>query len=254
MFNGRTVFITGGATGIGQEIVFRFAAEGARIVSLDWDERANQSTAEDVRARGGFCTALTGDVSSALDVQRAFAAAGAVDILVNNAAFLQGDGFLHEISEETWDKTLAACLKSVFLCTKAALPGMIEKRSGVIINMSSVNALTGIHLAAYTAAKGGMISLTRLLTAQYGRFGIRFNTICPGTILTESSRVYYDAHPGMDRDLKTLYPAGQFGTPGDIASAVLFLASDRAAFINGATISIDGGLSVVHQLPSISQS
>jgi 3-oxoacyl-[acyl-carrier protein] reductase len=130
---------------------------------------------------------------------------------------------------------------------------MVEKRAGAIVNISSVNALTGIHLAAYTAAKGGIISLTRVLAAQYGRCGVRINTICPGTILSESSRLHYDAHPEVTADLRALYPAGTFGSTADIASAVLFLVSDQASFINGVTLAIDGGLSAVHPLPSLFQ-
>jgi NAD(P)-dependent dehydrogenase (short-subunit alcohol dehydrogenase family) len=164
-----------------------------------------------------------------------------VDILVN------------DLSEEVWNRTLAVCLKSVFLCSKAALKGMVGRRAGVIINISSVNALTGIHLAAYTAAKGGNISLTRVLATQYGGFGVRINTICPGTILSESSRLYYEANPEIAAGLAALYPARKFGTTSHIVSAALFLASDEATFINGTAFALDRGLSAVHQLPAISK-
>src|SRR6478609_7110330 len=238
VLSGKTAVVTGGAAGIGQEIVRRLAAEGARVISMDWTETSEASS--------GVCESVHGDVSSAADVKRVFDAAGRVDILVNNAAFSKGDGFLLELSEEVWDRTLSICLKGVFLCSQAALSTMVERRSGAIVNISSVNALTGIHLAAYTAAKGGIISLTRVLAAQYGRDGVRINTICPGTILSESSRVHYDANPEITADLKSLYPAGAFGSTSDIASAVLFLVSDQSSFINGATLTVDGGLSAVH--------
>ncbi|HZQ55226.1 MAG TPA: SDR family oxidoreductase [Bryobacteraceae bacterium] len=240
---GKTALVTGGAAGIGREIVYRFAEEGARVISVDWNAAENEKTASNASYQ-----AVTADVSSPADVARAFEIAGPVDILVNNAAFSQGDGFLLDISEEVWDKTLAVCLKSVFLCSKTALKGMVERRAGVIINISSVNALTGIHLAAYTAAKGGIISLTRVLAAQYGGLGLRINTICPGTILSESSRAYYEAHPEIASGLASLYPARKFGTTTDIASAALFLASDEATFINGTVLTVDGGLSAVHQI------
>ena len=238
LLTGKTAVVTGGAAGIGQEIVRLLSTEGARVISMDWDSSTE----------GG------GDVSNANDVKRVFDAAGPVDILVNNAAFSKGDGLLLDVSEEVWDRTLAICLKGVFLCSKAALSSMVARRSGAIVNISSVNALTGIHLAAYTAAKGGIISLTRVLAAQYGRYGVRINTICPGTILSESSRVHYDANPEIARDLKSLYPAGAFGSTTDIAAAVLFLVSEQASFINGAIIPIDGGLTAVHQLPSVFKS
>jgi NAD(P)-dependent dehydrogenase (short-subunit alcohol dehydrogenase family) len=250
LLNGKTALVTGGAAGIGQEIVRRLAQEGARVISVDVNDAANQQTAAEVCASGGECIGVQGDVSIQGDVDRAFAIAGRVDILVNNAAYWQGDGFLVEIAEDAWDKILAGSLKSVYLCSKAALPSMIERTSGSIVNISSVNALAGIHLAAYTAAKGGIISLTRVLAAQYGRFGIRVNTICPGTILSESSRIYYEEHPDIAADLQALYPAGKFGTTSDVASAVLFLASDQASFVNGASIPVDGGLSAVRQVRS----
>lgn len=246
----KTALVTGGAAGIGQEIVRRLAREGARVFSVDVNGEANRETAAEVCAEGGECIAVQGDVSLESNVERAFEVSGAVDILVNNAAYWQGDGFLLDISEDAWDKILAGSLKSVYLCSKAALPSMMERKSGAIINISSVNALTGIHLAAYTAAKGGILSLTRVLAAQYGGYGIRINTICPGTILSESSRIYYEEHPDVTADLKALYPAGAFGSTSDIASAVLFLASDQASFVNGVSIPIDGGLSAVRQLRS----
>ena len=139
---------------------------------------------------------------------------------MNNAAFSKGDGFLLEITEEALDRTLGVCLKGVLLCSQAALRSMTRNRRGCIINISSVNAMTGIHLAAYTAAKGGVISLTRALAAQYGGFGIRVNTISPGTILSESSRMHYEMNPEVNADLLALYRNGRFGSTQDIAAAV----------------------------------
>jgi len=204
VLSGKTAVVTGGSAGIGQEIVRRLASEGARVISMDWAEPSKELS--------GVCESVHGDVSSAADVKRVFDAAGPVDILVNNAAFSKGDGFLLDLSEEIWDRTLSVCLKSVFLCSQAALSTMVERRSGAIVNISSVNALTGIHLAAYTAAKGGIISLTRVLAAQYGRHGVRINTICPGTILSESSRIHYDAHPEITLEGVLTQPPPRIGT------------------------------------------
>jgi NAD(P)-dependent dehydrogenase (short-subunit alcohol dehydrogenase family) len=250
-FSGKTALVTGGAAGIGQEIVRRLAAAGARVVSVDWNGAANEETAAGVRASGGRCEAIAGDVSRAEDVQRAFDAAGPVDILVNNAASVEGDGALLDLPEENWDRVLAICLKSVYLCSRAALASMVERRSGVIINISSVNALAGIHFSAYTAAKGGILSLTRLLAAHYSAQGVRVNAICPGTILSESSRLAYEQKPELAAELLALYPARKFGAPEDIAAAVVFLASEEAAFINGAMIPIDGALTAARQIPSL---
>jgi len=250
----KTMLITGGGNGIGREIAVRFGTEGARIVSLDTDEAGNAQTASLIGELGGECDLVPGDVSVAADAERAFHVAGRVDILINNAAIVSGDGFLHKVTEQDWDHVVDVCLKGVFLCCRQALRRMMEQRSGVIINMSSVNALTGIHLAAYTAAKGGMLSLTRLLAYQYGQFGIRINAICPGTILTESTRQHYAEHPETEAELRTLYPADTFGTPADIAECALYLCSDQAGFINGSVIVIDGGLVAGHRIPSLFKS
>jgi NAD(P)-dependent dehydrogenase (short-subunit alcohol dehydrogenase family) len=225
---GKTALITGGAHGIGREICIRFAAEGARVVSLDIDGADHA------------------DVSNAADVARVFEQAGPVDILVNNAATWQGDGILDEVSEQDWDRIVAVCLKGVYLCSREAVRSMKPRGSGAIINIASVNALTGIHLAAYTAAKGGVVSLTRLMAQQYGAFGIRVNAICPGTILTDSTREHFEENPEQAAALRKLYPAGSFGAPADVAAAALYLAT--ASFVNGSVLVLDGGLTAVHRI------
>jgi NAD(P)-dependent dehydrogenase (short-subunit alcohol dehydrogenase family) len=244
----RRALITGTATGIGREIAQRFSAEGAQVIAVDWHDEGNQQTANLIRSRGGTCVALKADVSSEADVVSAFHQAGPIDILVNNAASAQGDGRIAELSADAWDTVLAICLRSVFLCTREALKSMIPRAGGSIINLSSVNALTGINLAAYTAAKGGILSLTRLTAAHYAANGIRANAICPGTILSESSALFYGQRPEIEADLLALYPGGAFGRMSDVASCALFLASDESAFINGATIPVDGGLSATRPL------
>jgi 3-oxoacyl-[acyl-carrier protein] reductase len=128
---------------------------------------------------------------------------------------------------------------------------MMARRQGVVINISSVNALAGIHLAAYSAAKGGVLSLTRVMAMQYASYGIRTNAICPGTIMTESSRRYYDEHHTSEAELLSLYPGGSFGTPEDVAHCALYLASDESRFMNGSIVVLDGGMSAVQRIPSM---
>jgi 3-oxoacyl-[acyl-carrier protein] reductase len=246
--SGKNVLITGTAQGIGRAIAIRFVKEGARVTGLDVDSGSNAETAT---LAGERFTAVTGDVASNADVAAAVGQCGPVDILINNAATVLGDGLLHQVTEQVWDRVSEVCLKSVFLCTRAVLPGMIKRRTGVIISMSSVNALTGIHLAAYTAAKGGIVSLTRLLAQQYGGYGIRANAICPGTIGTETSLAVYEAAPQLRDELYAMYPAGRFGVPEDIADCALWLAGESSRFVNGTAIVVDGGMSAVHRLPSV---
>lgn len=247
----KTAFITGSGNGIGREIALIFSLNGARIISMDIDGDANQETARMVRERGGECECVEGDTSVAADVEHAFGTAGDVDILVNNAAAWSGDGWLHEVSEADWDRVVAVCLKGVYLCTRAALKSMMARKAGSIVNISSVNAITGIHLAAYIAAKGGINSLTRLLALQYAPYGIRVNAICPGTIVTESTRRHYDQHPEDEAELHSLYPGKCFGKPADIAQCALYIASDQAKFMNGSIVVVDGALSSTRQIPSL---
>ncbi len=247
----KTAFVTGGANGIGREIALTFSRHGARIISLDINAAANRETARLIREGNGHCECVEGDVSVAADVERAFGVAGDVDILVNNAAAWSGDGWLHEVAETDWDRIINVCLRGLYLCCRTALKSMMARRAGSIVNISSVNALTGIHLAAYTAAKGGIISLTKLLALQYGPFGIRVNAICPGTIVTDSTRRHYDEHPEAEAELLSLYPGKRFGEPSDVAMCALYMASDHAKFMNGSVVVVDGAMSSVHHIPSL---
>lgn len=251
MLSGKQALVTGAGSGIGREMAVRFAAEGADIVAVDVDECGNDETATRIRQAGGRCEPITADVSAASQVHTALAGAGDLDIVVNNTAIWTGDGLLHEVSEEAWDRIAAVTLKSVYLVCREALRGMMARRKGSIINIGSINALTGIHLAAYTAAKGGMISLTRLMALQYGRYGIRTNAICPGTILSDSSAAFYAEHPALEAELRQLVPSGTLGRPGDVVECALFLASDRSRFVNGAVLVADGGASAAHRLMSL---
>jgi 3-oxoacyl-[acyl-carrier protein] reductase len=247
-FTGKRVLITGSAAGIGRAMALRFTTFGARVAGLDIDPAANRETAE---LTGESFLAVTGDAASLTDARHAVETLGGVDVLINNAGSFAGDGALHEVSEDAWDRTIEVCLKSMYACTRAVLPGMMAQRAGVIVSISSVNALSGIHLSAYSAAKGGMISLSRLLAAHYGGLGIRSNVICPGTIATEAFQSAWEKNPNLSRELEALYPAGRFGAPEDVASCACWLASDEARFVNGATLVVDGGMSAVHRLLSI---
>jgi NAD(P)-dependent dehydrogenase (short-subunit alcohol dehydrogenase family) len=241
----RVALVTGGGSGIGQAIAQHFAAAGARVVVADLDQQRAETTVRLIEEAGGAALAVAADVADATAVAKMGARAeevyGAVDILVNNAAIAEGDDIL-TLAEETWERNLAVVLKSVFLCSKILLPGMIARRHGAIVNISSVNGLTGLGEEAYSAAKAGVINLTRNMAVKYGRYGVRANVICPGTVQTPIWEAVRQKDPAVFDKLARWYPLGRVGLPEDVAKAALFLASDDAAWITGATLVVDGGL------------
>ena len=243
--DGNVALVTGGGSGIGRAIAERFAGEGARVVVADLNLPRAEETAGRIANAGGESLAVEADVASAAAVAtlvaRAEAAYGAVDILVNNAAAVAGDDLL-TIDEATWDWNLAVVLKSAFLCARAVLPGMVARRRGVIVNVASVNGLSGFGEEAYSAAKAGMINLTRNLAIKYGRHGVRANVVCPGTVRTPIWGKRLAQRPGIFDELAAWYPLGRVGEPDDVAHAALFLASEEAAWITGAVLPVDGGL------------
>ncbi len=227
--------VTGAGSGIGRAIAGRFGAEGARVIVADIDaasaERAAgeiagaRAAAVDVTDRGGVRALLVGEP---------------VDVLVNNAGG-STDVPLDDLGEDQWDRDVDLCLKGTFLCTQAVLPAM-RRRGGAIVNVASVNALADFGNEAYSAAKAGILALTRSVAVRYGPDGVRCNAVAPGTVRTASWDERERTDPGRLDRLGGWYPLGRVGAPDDIASAVLFLASDEAAWITGATLPVDGGL------------
>ena len=241
----RVALVTGGGSGIGQAIAQHFAGAGARVVVADLDATRAQATVRLIEEAGGVALAVAADVADATAVTamgaRAEESYGRVDILVNNAAIAEGDDIL-TLTEETWEHNLAVVLKSVFLCSKVFLPGMIARHYVAIVNIASVNGLTGLGEEAYSAAKAGVVNLTRNLAVKYGRYGVRANVICPGTVQTPIWEAVRQKDPAVFDKLARWYPLGRVGKPADVAKAALFLASDDAAWITGATLVVDGGL------------
>ena len=244
-FQSQVAIITGSGSGLGRVLAHRFAAEGAAVVVADVVGQRASTVADEISGVGGSSLAQTADVTNAADVEAMVGAAretfGSVNILVNNAAKATDTDFL-DVSEEAWDEEVAIALKGSFLCSQAVLADMTEHRSGVILNISSVNALAYFGNEAYSAAKAGILSLTRSLAVRYGPFGVRVNAIAPGTLRTPAWEQRRQKDPDVFDRVAKWYPLGRVGEPEDVAGAALFLASDEAAWISGTVLPVDGGL------------
>jgi NAD(P)-dependent dehydrogenase (short-subunit alcohol dehydrogenase family) len=254
-FEGNVAVVTGGGSGIGRAIAQALASEGARVAIVDRDpEKAGRVTSE-IAAAGGTAMASEADVADASAIEAAVLACteafGPVDLLVNNASEGKGDGIL-EIDEQTWDRDFAVALRGAFLFSKAVLPGMIQRGSGVILNVGSVNGLLALGQEAYSAAKAGLVSLTQNLAVRYGPSGIRANAIAPATVRTPAWEARLKQDPGIFERLEKWYPLGRVGEPEDVAKAALFLASDDASWISGIVLIVDGGL-LAGSLPMASE-
>jgi NAD(P)-dependent dehydrogenase (short-subunit alcohol dehydrogenase family) len=252
-FDGRAVLVTGGALGIGKGIVEAFTRAGAMVAVADVDAAAARTLVEVLRTQGANAIATIGDVSSAADAERIVAetgeAFGRLDVLVNNAGIQPMDWYfpVDEMPEEVWDRIIGVNLKGAFLMSKYAIPRIRGTGPGCIVNMASVQGLQSMpRVPAYAASKGGLLSLTRNMALEYAPEGIRVVAICPGTIDSELVRTAARAEGGdLDATLRrfgAFHPLGRLGRPEDVAEAVLFLASDRASFITGEFLSVDGGL------------
>jgi NAD(P)-dependent dehydrogenase (short-subunit alcohol dehydrogenase family) len=244
-FKGKVVAITGAAGGIGQSLCRHFGAEGASIAAIDKSASLGGFMAE--LAVAGIKTAhAVADIGDMKAVAAAFAelaqALGPIDILVNNAGFSDHHTFA-KTDPAGWQNDVNGNLNGAYYCAHAVLDGMKENGGGSIIAVGSVNGLAALGDPAYSAAKAGMISLTRSLALEYGRFGIRSNIVLPGTVRTPLWERRAAKDPSVLETLRKWYPLGRIVDPVDVARAVAFLASDAAAAITGAALPVDCGLS-----------
>jgi 2-hydroxycyclohexanecarboxyl-CoA dehydrogenase len=236
--------VTGAGRGIGRAIAERLAAEGTKVAVLDIDEATARTTAEAVGGAG-----IRMDVTDGASVRAAVAESerrlGPVTILVNNAGWDKAEPFVKS-SEETWDKVLAINLKGPIRMTRAVLDGMIERRRGRIVTVSSDAGRVGSSgEAVYSAAKAGVIGFSKTLARELARYSINVNVVCPGPTNTQLLRDVAPENPKLIEALKRAVPFGRIGEPDEIAAAVAFLASDDAGFITGQTLSVSGGLTMV---------
>jgi len=245
----KNTLVTGAGVGIGRAIALKFAREGARVLVVDLNEAAAEETCALISEMGGQGQVFIADVSDEDRVQsmvaHAVEAFGSLDIACNSAAVSRGSGPIHEFSRKVFDQTLELCLTNTFLCMKYEIEAMLAAGGGSIVNISSNASLKGQpYNTAYAAAKSGVNLLTKSSAAEYVHKGIRINAVSPGVIRTPGVERYFEEQPKIAEGLKQAALMRRLGEPEEIAEAVSFLASDRASFITGQLLSVDGGSSV----------
>ncbi|HHW40854.1 MAG TPA: glucose 1-dehydrogenase [Syntrophomonadaceae bacterium] len=239
----KVAVITGAGSGIGRATAILFAKEGARVVVSDYKEDTARATLDDILKNGSDGIAVKADVSKEAEVQHlmeeAFQHYGRLNVLISNAGIGEVSP-VEELSEEAWYRTIDINLKGVFLCAKHAIPHMRKSGGGSIVNNASILGHVGFPgTAAYNAAKGGIITLTKNMALDYAKDKIRVNAVCPGFIRTPMVEEG-DVKDQLDY-LVTLHPLGRLGEPMEVAYGMLFLASDESSFITGSSLMVDGG-------------
>ena len=237
---GRTALITGAATGIGRATALLFARAGARVVVNHWRQADEaQALVAQILAAGGDALAHEADVSDAAAVQAMADAAGAVDVLVNNAGIIREKAFL-DTTEADWDRMMAVDLKAVFLVCRAVIPGMLSKGSGAIVNIASDLGILGRErYVPYCAAKAGVIGLTKSLAREFAPQHIRVNAIAPGPVATAMVSLEHMSAEWVEKELAI--PQHRLGAPEEIAATALVLASDLSGFYTGQVLGPNGG-------------
>jgi len=256
---GKTAIVTGGGSNIGRAIVLTLVGEGANVVNAELDEKQGQRVVDEANALGGGRAVLVKTDVTDWDsvhamVNRALQEFGQIDILVNNVGWTSQDEPFVKKQPEEWEKEIRLVMWSGIKCTRAVAQHMIERKSGAIVNIASGAGRVGqVGQVVYSAAKGGVIAFTKALAREVGRYGIRVNVVCPGLIVPESSEIVgelstwtewgwklYGSPEGQERMAK-ISPLRRVGRPQDIANIVVVLASDRASYMTGQTVSVDGG-------------
>lgn len=245
----------GGGSNIGRTVATTIASRGATVIVLDIDSAGIEETIGQIESKGGIADGFECDVTDQADITDVVNTIvdqyGGIDILVNNA----GGSFgltMDSINEETFDKNIDLNLKATFFLTREALPHLQEGGDSSVVFVSSINALMGgFSEVGYATAKGGLHSLVRSLTADYGSDQVRFNVVCPGSVIGDSDiwREREEEHPGMLEDIEDIYPLGRYGEPEDVAEAIWFLTTEQAAWISGVVLPVDGGLSAAGNMP-----
>jgi NAD(P)-dependent dehydrogenase (short-subunit alcohol dehydrogenase family) len=246
LLEGKAALVTGGASGIGRATALAMVREGARVLLADTAEREGERVAEEIRAKGGSAVFVRTDVTREPEVEamvkRAVQELGRLDCAVNSAGITGGGGATHELALDTWSRTLAINLTGVFLCMKHELAVMRGQGAGAIVNMSSGAGVIAVPgLAAYCASKHGVLGLTKTAAVENARTGVRINAILPGSTDTPMLQAAMQHDPKLRKIIETSSPAGRLGLPEEIAEAAVWLCSDRASFVSGESMLVDGG-------------
>jgi NAD(P)-dependent dehydrogenase (short-subunit alcohol dehydrogenase family) len=247
----KIAIVTGGGAGIGRGIAERFGREGASVVIAEIDSAAGESAAASIHDAGGEAVFVQTDVSDETQVksavQKALDRYGRIDVLCNNAAVLlvREEARAHELTNETWDRTMAVNLRGYWLCSKYVIPAMLRQGGGTIIHVASPTGLFGFtRLTAYSTSKGGVVGLMRAMAADYAPDKIRVNAIVPGTIDTPMNAIEL-SDPKRRQHFADLAPARRLGMPEDLAGIAVFLASEDSSYCIGGIFTVDGGLTAV---------
>ena len=248
LLTGKTILITGASSGIGESAAHLFAREGANVVITARRKAELDRVAEDIATGGGNVLAVQADTTDAGELEQAVAAAverwGRLDGALNNAGRTQGGGRLADVTDETFDSVLEVNFKGVWLAMRAELQAMTAQGAagGSIVNISSIGGTFGAAgQSVYGATKAAVIAMSRAAAAEYGRDGVRVNAIAPGTTMTEMMVSWQERDPGIVERLSSLAALGRPGQPDEIAEAAAWLLSDRASYVTGMTLGVDGG-------------
>jgi NAD(P)-dependent dehydrogenase (short-subunit alcohol dehydrogenase family) len=244
---GKVAIITGAGAGIGRSAAILFAREGAKVVVVDWNARDGEETVSMVKEFGGECVFVKADVARAEDVKgmvkMTINTYGKLDILFNNAGIVGAWVETADYPEETWEQVIAVNLKGVFLGMKYAIPEMLKRGGGSIVNTASQAGERGQpNIAAYSASKGGVLALSRATAIEYAAKNIRINSINPGIITTPMVMNVMEKNAKARKQFLSVVPQGRFGKPEEVAQAALFLASDASSHITGHALVVDGGM------------
>jgi NAD(P)-dependent dehydrogenase (short-subunit alcohol dehydrogenase family) len=249
LFRGKVALVTGSASGLGRETAKAFARDGAKVVVADIDVTGGKKTVEMIKKAGGEATFIKADVTKSADVgtliDKTVKLYGGLDCAHNNVGIEELQVPFNEGTEESWDRIINIDLKSVWLCMKYELDYMVKHGGGSIVNTSSIAGLSGTPgIPAYTAAKHGIIGLTRVAALEFGKKGIRVNTVCPAGM--KGTGIYKRVEkldPHLKERVVEIVPLGRDSEPAEIAESVIWLSSDKASYVTGCTMAVDGGFS-----------